>query len=343
MLIQYSATRGDAPGNPTYYVLRTSISLLLGLLVMGLMLSFDYRRLKVATPFIYVAFLVFLLVVLFFERVMGSSRWITLGPIDFQPSEYCKLVLILALANFFSDNKAEPDSLRSFMVPVTWAVPFMLLVFLQPDLGTTLVLAAILLGMLFLVGCRMRYWVSFVALGVIGFTLGFVLHIFKPYQVERFMAFLKQGANIQQAGYHLLQSKIAIGAGGFAGKGYLHGTQTKLDYVPEQSTDFIFCTVGEEWGFLGTMVVVLAFAGLLVRLLFLAERQRSVFARLYGYGVISILFFHVAVNIAMTIGLFPVIGIPLPFFSYGGSSMLAFSMLLFIFVRLDAVRKIYLI
>jgi len=167
--------------------------------------------------------------------------------------------------------------------------------------------------------------------------------VLKPHQQTRVNILLGKETDTKGVGYNLKQSKIAIGAGGFAGKGYLHGTQTKLDYVPEQSTDFIFCTVGEEWGFLGTMVVVLAFAGLLVRLLFLAERQRSVFARLYGYGVISILFFHVAVNIAMTIGLFPVIGIPLPFFSYGGSSMLAFSMLLFIFVRLDAVRKIYLI
>ena len=143
-------------------------------------------------------------------------------------------------------------------------------------------------------------------------------------------------------GYNLNQSKIAIGAGGFAGKGYLKGTQTKLDYVPEQSTDFIFCTVGEEWGFLGTLVVIVLFSGLLIRLLYLAERQRSVFARLYGYGVMSILFFHVAINIAMTIGLFPVIGIPLPFFSYGGSSMLAFTLLLFLFIRMDASRKLSL-
>ena len=143
------------------------------------------------------------------------------------------------------------------------------------------------------------------------------------------------------AGYNVNQSKIAIGSGGFLGKGFLHGTQTKLNFVPEQSTDFIFCTVGEEWGFVGSVIVVLLFSFLLLRLIELAERQRSVFSRVYGYGVISILFFHYIINISMTIGLFPVIGIPLPFLSYGGSSLWSFTILLFIFLRLDASRKEY--
>jgi len=140
------------------------------------------------------------------------------------------------------------------------------------------------------------------------------------------------------AGYNVNQSKIAIGSGGFTGKGFLKGTQTKYNFVPEQSTDFIFCTVGEEWGFVGTTVLISLFLILLLRILFIAERQRSNFSRIYGYGVASILFFHVAVNIGMTIGLAPVIGIPLPFFSYGGSSLWAFTVLLFIFLRLDASR-----
>jgi rod shape determining protein RodA len=143
--------------------------------------------------------------------------------------------------------------------------------------------------------------------------------------------------------YNVRQSKIAIGSGGFAGKGFLQGTQTKYRFVPEQSTDFIFCTVGEEWGFLGSFGLILVYVGLLIRLIILAERQRSKFSRIYGYGVISILFFHFAVNIGMTIGLFPVIGIPLPFLSYGGSSLMAFTIMLFIFIKLDATRKTYLI
>jgi rod shape determining protein RodA len=140
------------------------------------------------------------------------------------------------------------------------------------------------------------------------------------------------------AGYNVNQSKIAIGSGGFLGKGYLQGTQTKYNFVPEQSTDFIFCTVGEEWGFVGNLIVLSLFLGLIFRLIYLSERQRSVFSRIYGYGVASIIFFHVMVNVGMTIGLMPVIGIPLPFFSYGGSSLWAFTILLFVFVRFDASR-----
>ena len=139
-------------------------------------------------------------------------------------------------------------------------------------------------------------------------------------------------------GYNVNQSKIAIGSGGLTGKGFLKGTQTKFNFVPEQSTDFIFCTVGEEWGFVGSVVVIILFVTLLLRLLMLAERQKEAFARIYGYGVVSILFFHIAINLAMTIGLFPVIGIPLPFFSYGGSSLWSFTILLFIFLKLDSSR-----
>lgn len=183
-----------------------------------------------------------------------------------------------------------------------------------------------------------------ILLALVGFTFSvdYVFHSFlKPHQQMRVNIILGKETDTQSVGYNLNQSKIAIGSGGFIGKGFLKGTQTKYNFVPEQSTDFIFCTIGEEWGFLGTTLVIVAFAGMLVRIIFLAERQKSAFARIYGYGVASVLFFHVAINIAMTIGLFPVIGIPLPFFSYGGSSMISFTVLLFIFLRLDSVRKIY--
>jgi rod shape determining protein RodA len=140
------------------------------------------------------------------------------------------------------------------------------------------------------------------------------------------------------AGYQTAQSLIAIGSGGFSGKGFLQGTQTKFNFVPAQSTDYIFCTVGEEWGFVGSVAVLLAFLGLLSRLVILAERQKNPFARYYGYSVVSILFFHLVVNLGMTLGILPVIGIPLPFFSYGGSSLWAFTLLLFVFVKLDAQR-----
>lgn len=170
-------------------------------------------------------------------------------------------------------------------------------------------------------------------------SVDYVFHnIMEKHQQDRINELLGIQSDIHNAGYHVNQSKIAIGSGGFFGKGFLQGTQTKFDFVPEQSTDFIFCTVGEEWGFLGTTAVIALFVGLLMRIIYLAERNRSRFSRVYGYCVATILFFHFAINIGMTIGLAPVIGIPLPFFSYGGSSLWSFTFLLFVFVRLDASR-----
>lgn len=163
-------------------------------------------------------------------------------------------------------------------------------------------------------------------------------NVMEQHQRDRINELLGIQSDLHGAGYHVNQSKIAIGSGGFFGKGFLQGTQTKFDFVPEQSTDFIFCTVGEEWGFLGTTAVIGLFMALLMRLIYLAERNRSKFSRVYGYCVATILFFHFAINIGMTIGLAPVIGIPLPFFSYGGSSLWSFTLLLFVFVRLDASR-----
>lgn len=171
-------------------------------------------------------------------------------------------------------------------------------------------------------------------------TVDFILNnVLAPHQQSRIKILVNPDSDPKGDGWNVIQSKIAIGSGGFTGKGYLQGTQTKFDFVPEQSTDFIFCTVGEEWGFIGSVVVIGLFLVLLTRILSLAEKQKSMFARIYGYGVASILFFHLLVNIGMTIGLMPVIGIPLPFISSGGSSLMSFTMLLFVFLKLDAHRS----
>jgi len=171
------------------------------------------------------------------------------------------------------------------------------------------------------------------------FSVNYIFdNIFKDHQRDRINNLLGLEFDPLGAGYNVHQSKIAIGSGGFAGKGFLDGTQTKFDFVPEQSTDFIFCTVGEEWGFLGTSTVIILFVFFLIRLIIIAERQRSKYSRVYAYGLVSIFFFHIAINVGMTIGLAPVIGIPLPFFSYGGSSLWSFTILLFILIRLDASR-----
>ena len=206
-------------------------------------------------------------------------------------------------------------------------------------------LAIISAGLYFLLrGLNKNIW-KLIVLGFI-IMVGTVLsvdyvfdNVFKDRHRDRVNELVGIISDPRGTGYNQHQSKIAIGSGGFWGKGYLEGTQTKYDFVPEQSTDFIFCTVGEEWGFVGSFFVVIAFLTLIGRLIFVAERQRSQFARIYGYSVASILFVHFMINIGMTIGLAPVIGIPLPFFSYGGTSLLSFTILLFTFIKLDSDRK----
>lgn len=179
---------------------------------------------------------------------------------------------------------------------------------------------------------------AIIIMGVIESVDYVITDVLKPHQQNRIKALINPDADPLGYGWNVTQSKIAIGSGGFFGKGFLKGTQTKFDFVPEQSTDFIFCTIGEEWGWMGSFIVVVLFMALLLRVVFIAERQKSRFSRAYGYGVASIFFFHFAVNIGMTIGLFPVIGIPLPFFSYGGSALWGFTILLFILIKLDAHR-----
>ena len=191
---------------------------------------------------------------------------------------------------------------------------------------------------------RLRRWLLPVALWVAAtglvFSVDFAFNnVLQEHQRNRIMVLLDPGIDPRGIGWNTTQSKIAIGSGGLIGKGFLEGTQTKFDFVPEQSTDFIFCTVGEEWGWLGALVLIGLFMALLLRIVFLAERQKSVFGRTYGYSVAAIIFFHFVVNIGMTIGLAPVVGIPLPFFSYGGSSLWSFTILLFILLAIDANRK----
>jgi len=172
------------------------------------------------------------------------------------------------------------------------------------------------------------------------FSVDHVLNeVLKPHQRNRILVLVNPDSDPAGAGYNVMQSKIAIGSGGFTGKGFLNGTQTKFKFVPEQSTDFIFCTVGEEYGFLGSIFLIGLFMALILRILYLAERQKSKFARIYGYSVAGILFMHFAINIGMTIGLFPIIGIPLPLISYGGSALFGFTILIFIFLKLDAHRS----
>ena len=220
-----------------------------------------------------------------------------------------------------------------FVFTLVWSQKVMYII-----LGVLLVLT-----LTFYIVTKKKGIVRMLAVFAIAFTFVFSVDyafnkVLQEHQRNRILVLLGQLDDPKGVGYNVHQSKIAIGSGGFAGKGFLQGTQTKYDFVPEQHTDFIFCTVGEEGGFLGTATVVLLYVGLLLRIIILAERQRSTFSRVYGYAIAGILFVHVTINIGMAIGLLPVIGIPLPFLSYGGSSMLAFTIMLAIFVKQDAYR-----
>ncbi|RPD47196.1 rod shape-determining protein RodA [Hymenobacter sediminis] len=204
----------------------------------------------------------------------------------------------------------------------------------------------VILGLVFVFNTRVLRHHLLLALSVWAVVIGMVFgvdfffnNVLQPHQRKRIEVLINPSADPLGVGWNVTQSKIAIGSGGFAGKGFLQGTQTKFDFVPEQSTDFIFCTVGEEWGWVGSITTIVLFMALLVRIVYVAERQKSVFGRTYGYCVASIIFFHFCVNIGMTIGLAPVVGIPLPFFSYGGSSLWSFTTLLFILLAIDAYRK----
>jgi rod shape determining protein RodA len=259
----------------------------------------------------------------------------------------------LALVVFLIVNAGMKHYYRALLF---FIIAFGLLAILNYFTRSGFEIAQLLAGMIFLAGLglivysirnRLKSYtlvaLVFVGAVIFSFSVDYTFdNLLEPYQQARINELLGIESDPLGVGYNVNQSKIAIGSGGFWGKGFLNGTQTKFNFVPEQSTDFIFCTVGEEWGFVGTSVVILLFMLLLIRLILLAERQRSGFSRIYGYSVAVILFFHFMVNIGMTIGLMPVIGIPLPFFSYGGSSLWAFTILLFIFLRLDASRLDYL-
>jgi rod shape determining protein RodA len=235
------------------------------------------------------------------------------------------LIMVVTTASLFGLNYLFDWGLNYYSIiagGLIIALPFYLYYAIRNKMRNTLIL----------IGC--------LAISVLfTFSVDYVYHdVLKEHQQQRLNILLGIETDPLGHGYNVNQSKIAIGSGGFTGKGFLNGTQTKFDFVPEQSTDFIFCTVGEEWGFIGTFLVTGVFLFLFLRLIKIAERQRSDFSRIFGYGVIAILFMHFIINIGMTIGLLPVIGIPLPFFSYGGSSLWAFTILLFIMIRLDASR-----
>ena len=286
----------------------------------------DSRTLRSLTPLLYGGALVSLILVLtpVGSVVKGAQRWVQLGPFQFQPSEFFKVSLILALAALLGGSS---DRLRwDYVARAISLVVFpAYLIFRQPDLGTMLVLGFIAVVMLFVSGTTVRQLGFLSVAAIVGSVALFRAGALREYQVTRLIAFLDPPADTAAAQYNQAQSEIAIGSGGFFGKGLYEGTQTNLSFVPEQSTDFIFTAVGEQLGFVGGTIVLGLFAIIVWRVLVAAAVGRDRFSQLVGTGVAALMMFHIFVNVGMTIGLMPVTGLPLPFLSAGGSAFLAMS------------------
>ncbi|MBI5234191.1 MAG: rod shape-determining protein RodA [Deltaproteobacteria bacterium] len=290
----------------------------LGLVVIAVVL--DYLLLERFAYLIYGASLALLVaVILGGKEIAGAQRWIALGPFSFQPSEFAKLGLIIMLAGYFSSEKTPQKGLglKELSIPaIITGAPF-LLVAKQPDLGTALILLSIFGSMVLVVGIRPR---TFIGIALTGASvLPFAWATLKPYQKERVLSFLDPQKDPLGSGYHLLQSKIAIGSGGVLGKGFTNGTQGKLMFLPEHHTDFIFPTFAEEWGFAGSMFLLMLFFLLVFQTIDTAKNSKDRFGLLVATGIGAMLFWHISINLCMAAGLLPVVGVPLPFISYGGS------------------------
>ncbi|HLG00570.1 MAG TPA: rod shape-determining protein RodA [Acidimicrobiia bacterium] len=307
-----------------YFLVRQASFLVLGLALMALMIYVDYRVLRDLSPVIYAAAIGVLFLVLspLGTATRGAQARFDLGLLQFQPSEISKIVLILAVASFCYQYRGDLDAWRLAQALGMAAVP-MGLILLQPDLGTAIVIAATLLGILLVAGARPRHLGVILLFGATSLVGVVAVGALEDYQVDRLTSFVDQSSDLQTSRYNLQQSKIAIGSGGVFGKGLGNGSQTGLSFVPEQHTDFIFTAVGEELGFVGSSLILALFGVVVWRTWRIAQLAKDPFGTLAATGVLVMIAFQVFQNVGMSMGIMPITGIPLPFLSYGGSSMLA--------------------
>lgn len=330
LVVIYSATR-SLPGvpHPHYYVQRQAQWAVLGLLAGIAVLGYDYRALQKWTYVLYIGTVAVLAAVMVLGfSAAGAERWLAFGPVRLQPSEFAKVSIILTLAAYL-DRKQDLSRFSSLIGPLLHVAPPMVLIALQPDIGTALVFAAITLGMLYFAGAQPKHLFLLILAGVgaivlAGYlTLQGYVPLLKDYQVRRLTVFLDPYADPTGDGWNVIQSMIAIGSGGFFGKGLFGGSQTQLNFVPARHTDFIFSVIGEEFGFLGATFILFLFALLIWRLLRVTVLAKDRYGMLIAGGITSMFFFHILVNVGMTLGVMPITGITLPFLSQGGSSLMA--------------------
>ena len=291
-----------------------------------LMIFLSFIRLKFFHSISY--FLYFIVLLLLFYAsvygitVSGSQRWINLYFINLQPSELMKIVIILCFAKFYHRMQIDNvNSFRNLIVPIIILIMPMFLVISQPDLGTTILIALSGIVVIWLSGVNIKYFISSFIVLVI--ATPFFISFLKPYQKLRILTFFDPEKDPLGAGYQIIQSKIAVGSGGFSGKGFLQGTQSYLEFLPEKHTDFIFTLFSEEFGFIGSIGLLLVYSILIYRIIYIGSISRNFFSKLFCYGYGSSIFIYIAVNMSMVLGLLPIVGSPLPIMSYGGSSMLA--------------------
>jgi rod shape determining protein RodA len=323
IVLLYSATSERLEG-PSGMHLKQLVWAVIGLVSMFVILCIDYQTLCRHAYVLYAALLVSLVIVLLFGRIVnGSQRWLVLGPWHVQTSELAKPVLILVLARYFTEHTSAGTAaltFRDLLLPVLLVgLPFGLIV-KQPNLSTAMVLAVLLAVMALMIGLRGTTLITLLLLGVGVLPLAWTL-VLKDYQRERLLTLLNPQPDLLGAGYHSWQSKIAIGSGGLWGKGLLAGTQSRLSFLPERHTDFIFAVLAEEVGFVGVVLLLSLFVCLLVHGFIIAYRSRDRLGALVATGVVTMLAVQIFLNIGMTIGLVPIIGLPLPLMSYGGSSL----------------------
>ncbi|WP_428153796.1 rod shape-determining protein RodA [Desulfococcus sp.] len=322
LLSLHSAVSAGLDGADRSFFLKQMVWYGAGFVTIGFVMVVDYRNIDRWSYIIYGGIIVMLIGVLGFGKLAGGSRrWLVLGPVSIQPSEMAKLAVIIILARYFSRRvKPQGFSLRELIYPsILILLPFLLIVN-QPDLGTGLTVILISGSMTLFVKIERR---TFIFLGLLGsIAMPMVWFFLKEYQQQRILTFLNPNRDPLGAGYHIIQSKIAIGSGMMLGKGFLKGTQNTLSFLPEQHTDFIFSVLAEEWGFIGASMTVLVYLTLVILGLNIAYRCKDPFGTILSFGIVALIFWQTFINLGMVMGLLPVVGMPLPLISYGGSSVI---------------------